>query len=395
MPTSFSSSRRQRALALSVIALTGVSLGACTSAGGGEAEETSAAEAVLRPAAPEGQLPELLQSELQATLDEKMAEYDVPGAVAGVWIPGEGSWMTAAGLADVEGGVDATTDMVWPIRSITKSYTVTLLLQLADEGTLSLDDTLDQYVDGVPNGDEITLLELANMSSGNADYVNEGFIEEFVADPTRVFTLDELNAAAIGQPARFAPGSEYLYTNSNINFLGSVIEEATGQRFTEVLTERILEPLEQTGTSYITDVDDWSEPHAVGYIVEDGVPIAQQENASIFGPAGSMFSTLDDGRVWAEMLGTGALVTPEMQEIREVGHEIPSPPYDLYAVGIGTTDGWWGHNGEGIGFTAATFYEPETGASIVVYMNESNVADGAHPADQTFRAMAAAIEASM
>jgi D-alanyl-D-alanine carboxypeptidase len=376
---------------VATIAVTGLLLSACAT---GASEATDATEgagargAVTRPAEPEGELPPDLQSRLQGAVDEVMAEYDVPGAAAGVWIPGEGSWTTAAGLADVDDDVPVTIDMVWPIRSITKSYTVTMLLQLADEGALSLDDTVDRYVDGITDGERITLLELANMSSGNADYVNEEFLVEWQADPGKVYTLDELNSFVVDQPAQFAPGTEYLYTNANTNLLGAVIEEVTGQSYAEALDERILEPLGQTGTSYLTDATDWAEPHPVGYMPVDGVLTAQDENPSILGPAGSLFSTLDDGRVWAETLGTGALLTPETQQLRQIGHQIPKPPYDQYAVGMGETDGWWGHNGEGIGFTAATFHDPETGASIVVYMNESDAADHAHPADLTFRALA-------
>ena len=105
-----------------------------------------------------------------------------------------------------------------------------------------------------------------------------------------------------------------------------------------------------------------------------------------------MFSTLDDGRVWADVLGSGALLKPETQQLREVGHKIAKPPYDLYGVGMGTTNGWWGHNGEGVGFSAATFHNNKTGASIVVYMNESDTADTSHPADEAFRALAAVLE---
>lgn len=349
--------------------------------------------AVTRPAAPEGELSAELQDHLRSALDQVMSEYDVPGAAAGVWIPGQGSWTAAAGVADLDGDVPVTLDMTWPIRSITKSYTVTLLLQLLDEGEISLDDTIDQYVDGVTDGDTITLLELANMSSGNADYINQEFLDDFSADPTKIYSIGELNSFIVGEPAQFAPGTEYLYTNANTNLLGAVIEKVTGKEYAEVLDERILTPLGQTGTAYVTDPADWRVPHAVGYIAAEGVREAQTETPSILGAAGAMFSTLDDGRVWAETLGTGALLTPDTQKLRLIGHPIPRPPYDEYAVGIGETGGWWGHNGEGIGFTAATFHDPDSGASIVVYMNESNIPE-AHPADTAFRALAAVLDAS-
>ncbi len=376
--------RTSRRLAVGAIAALGLLVGGCTTA---PSEDADTAPSATRPAAPEGELPAELQDRLRNAVEQVMREYDVPGAAAGVWVPGQGSWTTAVGLADVGGNVPVTTDMTWPIRSVTKSYTVTLVLQLADEGKLNLDDTIDRYVDGITDGDEITLLELANMSSGNADYVGQAFIDDFSADPTKIYTLDELNSFVIDQPAQFAPGSDYEYTNANTNLLGAVIEKVTGQSYAEALDERILGPLGQSGTAYLTDVDDWAAPHPVGYIVTDGIPEGQDENPSILGAAGALFSSLDDGRVWAQTLGTGALLKPETQELRQVGHPIPRPPYDLYAVGMGETGGWWGHNGEGVGFTAATFHNPDTGASIVVYMNESNVPD-VHPADATFRALA-------
>lgn len=391
--TTHNAVRTSRLLAVGAIAALGLLVGGCTAAPSDEADTTAptvarpAATAPTRPPAPAGELPAELQGRLQGAVEQVMTEYDVPGAAAGVWIPGQGSWTTAVGLADVDGGVAVTTDMTWPIRSVTKSYTVTLVLQLADEGELSLDDTIDEYIDGITDGDRITLLELANMSSGNADYVDQAFLEDFSADPTKIYTLDELNSFVVDQPAQFAPGSAFEYTNANTNLLGAVIEKVTGRSYAEALDERILQPLGQSGTTYLTDVNDWTAPHPVGYVVTDGVPEGQDENPSILGAAGALFSTLDDGRVWAQTLGTGALLKPETQELRQVGHPIPRPPYDRYAVGIGETGGWWGHNGEGVGFTAATFHDPDTGASIVVYMNESNVPD-VHPADAAFRALA-------
>lgn len=402
MYTSTTAQKRRRIMRLAALAAVGLAVGGATlsgcAPGGGTADpaaDDSAASPsmIQRPSAPTGALPEELQDALDDALEQTRAKYSVPGAVAGVWIPGEGSWTTAVGLADMANAEPATEDMSWPIRSITKSYTVTLLLQLADEGKLSLDDALDSYVPGVTHGDEITLLQLANMSSGIADYVTEAFMTEFAKDPTHVYTLAELNQGVVGQPAQFDPGTEFVYTNANTNLLGAVIEKVTGQPYAEALQERILDPLGQRGTHYITDVVDWAEPHPVGYQPdpETGELAPQDQNPSILGAAGSLFSTLDDGRVWAETLGSGALLQPETQVLREIGHEIEKPPYDLYAVGMGETNGWLGHNGEGVGFTAATFHDPESGASIVVYMNASNLPDHAHPADQAFRALAAVV----
>ena len=369
------------AVAIAVLAVTGC------------AASPDAAPAAPSPSGSEGALSAELQEKLQAVVDETMAEYDVPGAVAGVWIPDEGTWTTAAGFADIASGTPTTTDMSWPLRSVTKSYTVTMLLQLADEGLLTLEDTLDQYVTGVTDGDRITLRELAGMSSGNIDYTNEDFIAEFQVDPERIFTLDDLNGFVLGQPAQFEPGTRHVYTNANTNLLGAVIEKVTGRPFADVLQERMLDPLGLDATRYIVDVTTWTEPHPLGYVPGDEPREPQPQNFSIFGPAGSMVSTLEDGRVWAEALATGAMLDPATQAERQAGAPLEvGPPYDIYALGIGETEGWWGHNGEGLGYTAAVFHNPDTGASIVVFMNESNVADKAHPADQTFRRIADILE---
>lgn len=384
-------------LAIGSAAAASAILVACTAEAATPPSSPSATTpAIPRPAAPEGELPAELVSVLQRTLDDTMAEYNVPGAAVGVWIPGEGSWTAVAGLADVRTGEPVTADMQWPIRSITKSYTVTLILQLAQAGVLSLDDTIDQYVDGITDGDMITLRELADMSSGNSDYFTDEFIQDFfVDDPERLFTLDELNGYVVGQPAQFAPGTEKIYTNANTNLLGKVVEVATGQTYADVLNERILEPLGQTGTRYITDVSTWSEPHALGYSPDDAGTgwVDQIANLSVLGPAGSMITSLDDARVWGQALAEGTLLDAATQAEREKGAPLDAgPPYDLYALGMGQTDGWWGHNGEGLGYTAANFHNTETGATIAVFFNLSDYRPKAHPADQLFRRLAATIE---
>ena len=338
---------------------------------------------------PQGDLPEKLQTRLREALDQTMATYNVPAAAVAVWVPGRVTWMAAAGVADLKKKAPVTKDMIWPLRSITKSFTVTLILELADAGKLSLDDPIDKYVSGVTDGASITLRELASMSSGNAEYVGQEFLEDFQVDPDKIFTLDELNSYVLGRPARFAPGTRRIYTNYNTNLLGVVVEKVTGKPFKDVLSEGILEPLGLKNTSYLVDAKQWPEPHAIGYEPVNGVLTPEPANLSIYGTAGAMVSTLDDMRVWAESLATGSLLKPGTQSERLQGAPLEEgPPYDRYALGIGETGGWWDHNGEGFGFTAAMFHDNGTGATVVVFMNEAQAVPKGHPADQMFRRFA-------
>jgi D-alanyl-D-alanine carboxypeptidase len=350
----------------------GLALAACSSNGGQSSSTTTTTAAPPASIATDGDLPGGTQAELEAALADVMSRFDVPGAVAAVTTP-DGSWTAEAGVADLETGDPVSSEMVWPLRSLTKSITVTVLLQLAAEGLLDLDDTVDQYVEGVPDGGRMTLRQLADMTSGVGDYTqSEAFIEDFVGDPGRLFTLEELNEYGTALGAQFEPGSDRVYSNTAPNVLGVVIERVTGQPIADVIQSRILDPLGLVDTTYPTDDTDWSEPHAQGYQPgADGLE-PSFNNFSAMGASGAMISTLADMTVWAEALGSGSLVSPEVHAERLVGSPLSEgPEYDQYAVGIGELDSWWGHTGEGLGFTALAMYDPESGSTVVVFMNIS------------------------
>lgn len=326
-----------------------------------------------------------LTTQLQEVVDTTVAELGAPGAVVVVDTP-DGRWETAVGTADVESSTPVEAGLRWPLRSITKSFTTTLVLQLADEGALSLDDPISTWLEGIPGGDEVTVRQLATMTSGLADYTNEAFIEDFVADPERQFTLDELIAYGAQDPPVAEPGAEAVYTNTNTNILGRIVEEVTGQPFDEVLTERILDPLGLEDTVYPTSPDQWTSD-ATGYQPgEDGGLEPQPVNYSVFGPAGAMITTADDLLVWGEALATGELVEPGTQTERLEGQTLEEgPEYDRYAFGIGDLEGWWGHTGEGFGFTALVMHDDGSDTTVAIFMNASNLES--HAPTTLFRRM--------
>lgn len=347
-----------------------------TADAGDTTSTTEAATTTTEAAAGGDALPAEVTAELEAALADTMAEYEVPGAVVGVWVPGAGEWVVAEGVTDLDSGEEMTTDLFWPIRSITKTFTVSAVLQLADEGLLSLDDTVDQYVDGVPNGDRITLRQLANMSSGLADYAaTEAFAEALGEDIDRQFTNDELNEFGLAAPPDFEPGADHVYSNTNTNVLGAVVEAVTGQSIDEVIDERFIKELGLDGTAYLTNDADFPDPHATGYSPgDDGELGADPPLFTGLGASGAMMSTLDDLHVWAEALGSGALVDEATHAERlEATPLSEGPEYDAYGVGIGTLEGWWGHTGEGLGITALAMHDAESGATVVILMNISGV----------------------
>ncbi len=150
--------------------------------------------------------------------------------LVGVRVGGEAPWMRAFGQADVARATPMTLDNTFPVRSVTKSFTVTLFLQLVQAGRLALDDKIERYVAGVPNGNLISLADLAGNQSGLADYsAQPAFFEPFVQDTLHVWTPQELLAFSFAVPPAFLPGEQYQYSNTNTVLLGLVIEEVTGQ----------------------------------------------------------------------------------------------------------------------------------------------------------------------
>ena len=326
----------------------------------------------------------------RATVHQVMKEFHIPGLVAGVWVPGDRAWKIAEGFGDVRSGRPIALDDHFPIRSITKSFTVTLILQLVRDGKISLDDPIEQYVPGIPNGNEITLAHLAAMESGVKNYTEvEAFLSALVADFGKPWTPQEIIDLAIPESPVFAPGAEYDYSNTNTILLGMVVEAVTQEHLVKTYRKRIFKPLGLTKTSYPNDTNipsPYPTPYEVDPVTGDLMEL-RVVNLSAFGSAGGMVATLEDLRKWGRALGTGRLIGPCLQWIR-LRHSRPAthgPEYDRYGLGIGQLKGWWGHTGEGLGYQAATFYDPRSGTVISVALNSSQPVN---VATEVFKALA-------
>ncbi len=301
-----------------------------------------------------------------------LEEYEIPGAVVGVFTP-EGEWVLTRGYANVNAKRSVRRSDRFGIRSVSKSFTVTALLRLVDRGDVGLDDPVSDYVPGVPGGEVITLRELAAMTSGLPDYTDSPAVRAALGDdPARVWTDRELVDAAFALPVKFAPGTQYSYTNANTILLGMVVEAVTGKPFGDALRQLVLRPLKLNDTSYAPG-DPIPEPHALSYDVDPdtGETTRVDVDTSAFSAAGGITSTVDDLRVWVESLAAGSLLekSTQWQRIAAARVATDGPVYDRYGLGIGEIDGWWGHTGQGLGYQAAAFHDPVDDATIVVLVN--------------------------
>ena len=185
-------------MVLVVTALAAVLVSSCGGGGGSQEGEDAATDTTTT-----------TEDALNAALEQSFSESGAPGVVAAVQTL-EYTWVETRGVADRTSEELMTPDVHQRIGSVNKTFTVSLLLQAAAEGLLSLDDTIDQYVEGVPNGDEITLRQMADMTSGIASYTfNEQFQEDLVSDPQRIWTPEELVQIGIEDSPAFDPGTEF------------------------------------------------------------------------------------------------------------------------------------------------------------------------------------------
>lgn len=309
---------------------------------------------------------------LDSVVSQAMNHAEIPGAIVGIWGP-EGDYVRAFGVADKKTRAPMKTDLYSRIGSQTKTFTVTAVLILADQGRIGLDDRIGDYVTGVPRGSEITVRQLARMQSGLANYsANPAFQKALFDDPRRAFTPRDLLGFAFAEPASFAPGEGFEYSNTNTVLLGLLVEEVTGQTLPEYISGNILRPLGMNQTIFPTDAY-FPESHAEGYTTQTadgGETTAKDWNPSWAWAAGAMISTLQDMRVWAPALATGKLLSPQMQAHRLETVAAPGlPPQDGYGLGLFNLGGWIGHNGSLPGYQTVSVYLPEKRTAVVLLIN--------------------------
>ncbi|MCC6613425.1 MAG: serine hydrolase [Anaerolineae bacterium] len=337
-------------------------------------------------------------AEVESALDDLLARFIdpqdataayfgyAPGAVMLIETP-DWRYFKAMGVADIATGAPINCAMPFQIGSNTKTMTAVVLLQLEEEGLLSLDDKLADYLPdyaaALPYGDEMTLRQLATHTSGVFSYTDtapngtpgimEGDIES--ADSmSRGYTPDELIQFVIdnGEPT-FEPGAEgaWAYSNTGYVLLGIIIEQITGKPLADVYQERIFVPLGMNDTFLWNDVPapDFGLPssyYQAPFDVE-----ATLWNMSQGWAAGAVISTADDMNTYVRALFAGELFQkPETLARMMDGVPTGSGSFLQYGIGLGEKlPGVWGHGGQTLGYESDLGYVLDEGVSVVVWTN--------------------------
>jgi len=299
-----------------------------------------------------------------------------PGAIALV-NDGRRVRVSAAGVARTSGGRALRPADRFRAGSITKSFVATVALQLVGERKLSLSDSVERWLPGIlPYGDDVTVRQLLNLTSGVPD--NQGPVEaEFLkGNMTRSWSPRELVALVADKKPDFAPGTSWAYSNTNYMLAGLIIERVTGNRLGQELERRIFTRLHLRGTSFPQNTSTIAGSHSDGHAFVDGKVLEVTVlNPSGTWAAGNLVSTATDvAHFWRALLG-GELLAPRQLAAMKRTVRIQKGVDLGYGLGIfkwPTACGpVWGNGGDIAGYNNR-FQNSEDGkrqAGVMVPMN--------------------------
>ncbi len=319
------------------------------------------------------------------TLLEESLGRGLTGVALAVEQDGQMLFDGAAGLANIEEQTPLVPTDQFRIYSITKTFTAVLILQLVDEGVLSLDDTVADWLDDpavarIPNVEQITLRQLLTHTSGVYDYFAEdspfwqdAYLGED-ADWSRVWTPEELLAYADGanHAPDFAPGEGVHYSNTGYILLGLIVEEATGQTFADRLQQQILDPLGLTDTVFAATEPIPGETVQGYHLFGDELVNVSATHLSAQWTEGGMVSSTRDLLRFADALFGDELLQPTSMEemVTFVPSERPGIAWGMGLAQMQTSSGELvGMGGAGPGFAARLFQHPEADLTVVLLTN--------------------------
>ena len=316
----------------------------------------------------------------QARLDALVSPDSTPALALGVLADGE-VHTVAAGTLNLATGVTATSDSVFQLGSVTKAFTATLLLMLADDGTLDLDAPL---VTVLP---ELTWSDAAAREVVTARHLlthTSGIDGDHFLDLGRGEDVLERYVGTCGDLAQVVPpGAAWSYCNTGFAIAGRVIEKLTGQTYDDALAERLLRPLGMTRSCTLPE-EALRHRAAFGHVPSpDGLELAPiVATPRTMGPAGGLAASAADALAFARLLldggvgpeGTRLLSAQMVASMSRPQVAVPDPSMGT-AWGLGLMIDEWngtrlvGHDGGTVGQGASLRIAPEHGIAVVVLGN--------------------------
>ena len=299
------------------------------------------------------------------------ARTPVPGVLVGVWDGSGHRLILPVGFADIKNRRPMSPADHFRIGSNTKTFVVGVILQLVDEGKLSLDDPLSKFSLGVavPNAGKITVRQLCDMRSGLFEAYDVPELASTNLKPDSIWDPKKIITWAVRQKPYFPPNGGYHYSNTNYLLLGLIVEAVTKDTVGNQIRKRLLEPLGLSQTSY-PDTMSMPDPWAHGYALDKNRNWEDVSNTipvTLMGSAGAMISDMDDMRHWMTAYVSGKVSRPATHAA--LLHCIWTGEGNLsFGLGLGCSAGWYGYTGGLPGYNTADYYFPKTGEFIVAWV---------------------------
>ncbi len=331
------------------------------------------------PAQVEGGFTDEIQQELQAAAEQAMAASGATGAIVGVWAPWSGSWVAGLGTTGPDGAA-VSEDMTFRASRVTRAMTCDVLYVLDEKGTVSLDDSVTEYVTGVPDLEAVTLEMLCDGTSGVGSY--EPYLKaDWLEFPGREWDPAFLASFGLSDRSDAEPGATFRESDAGYVLLGQALENATRMSASDLIAEYVTEPLELTSTELPGAAP--AEPGAnplPGYQSlrgEEGLNCAEptdytESSSSIgFTDSGVTSSIQDLGR-YAQALATGALLPEDTERFDDAKPAYgDAPSWQTTAGGARITGSLIGQFGTTLGYSTAAFSDPDTGLTVALVLNNS------------------------
>ncbi|RLP73049.1 class A beta-lactamase-related serine hydrolase [Mycetocola manganoxydans] len=370
--------RGRRAALLTVAAAVVLGLSACAGA---------TASTVALPEQPDGDLPSASAEALDTALAEAMALAAAPGAIAGVWAPWSGQWVSAAGVTAPGGSEKMSTDMRFRVGDNTQPMTCDVLYGLVGDGTVELGDAVSDYLPSIRGLDGITLGQLCHGTAGLGDF-SKTIGPLFPANPTRQWSTVELVSDGIASKRTGEPGVAYAPSDTNYAVLGMALEEASGSTAKELYGRYVFDRLGMNDSLFPEPSTlEIAQPFAPGWHAlkaADGslacdTPKDQTLlSSSLAFTAGGVVSTLDDMNAYVRSFATSALLDDDLKDDawKTVSLSTDAPNWQQFGPGGLQMGPLRGQAGYIPGHISAMLSDPATGLTVVVMLNNSTAGAG-------------------
>ncbi|WUB41747.1 beta-lactamase family protein [Streptomyces sp. NBC_00588] len=336
--------------------------------------------AVPAHAAPADVLPKPDLTGLQNVLRTALKQ-GAPGAMARIDDHGSVT-RAAAGVADRKSKRPISNADRFRIGSVTKTFSAVVLMQLADEGRLKLDASVDHYLPGLLPDRKITVRQVLGHRSGLYDYTNDMFaraVPGFEEVRTKVFGYRQLVDRSLRHARTNAPGAAYSYSNTNFVVAGLLIEKLTGHSVSTEYQNRIIKPLKLRDTFYVHPDRKIPGRHARGYLTPDraGAPLvdATEQTVSWAQSAGAVISSTRDLNTFLSALLGGRLMSSA--QLRQMEHMARVDSTQAYGLGLRRRTlscgvSVYGHTGAVQGYYTYAFATKDGRRSLAALANTSN-----------------------